>query len=308
MADVPFILDQFKILDEMAIVQHEKPDQEKLIELIPEFDAYFCSLNVQVTQEVIDNARKLKAIVTPSTGLDHIDVAYAASRGIDIIGLKTDYGLLDQLTATAELAWGLLLSVSRKIPWGFDAVKTGYWARDRFRGHQLSGKTLGILGLGRLGKMIADYGKAFRMNVLACDIQDIECEGVKRVSFETLLQESDVLSIHIHLTPENAGLISREAIAGMKDGVVIINTSRGAIIDEKAFLEALESGKIGAAGVDVIHGEWRPDLEKHPLVEYARSHENLVISPHLGGVTFESQAMAYGYSINKLYSYLKALK
>lgn len=307
MANLPFLIEEFKTLEKLAEVTHEIPDQGKLLELIPEYDAYFCSLEVKVTKEIIDAGYKLKAIVTPSTGTDHIDVEYAKQKGIEILSLKNDYELLKQITATAEIAFGLMLAAVRKIPWGFDAAKAGYWARDRFRGMQISGKTLGILGYGRLGEIVADYAKAFRMKVIACDVRKFKSEGVNQVDFDTLVREADIISIHIHLTPDNKGIIGKEAFAKMKNGVVIINTSRGAIIDEKAFLNALESGKIGAAGVDVIDGEWREDIGNHMLIEYARKHENLLITPHLGGVTFESQKMAYGYSIKKLYTFLKKL-
>ena len=149
----------------------------------------------------------------------------------------------------------------------FDAAKAGHWARDEFRGHQLSGKTLGILGYGRLGRMAAEYGKAFRMRVLACDVRKVEpAEGVEIVDFERLLRESDVLSIHIHLTEENRGLINTGAFAMLKPGAVLINTSRGAIVDEQAFLEALLSGRLAGAGVDVIEGEWNENLADHPLI------------------------------------------
>jgi len=176
------------------------------------------------------------------------------------------------------------------------------------RGHQLAGKTLGILGCGRLGTIMGQYGQAFRMKIVGCDTRDVEMVGVEfeRVDLDRLLRESDVLSIHIHLTEENRGLIDRHALAKMKPGAILINTSRGAIIDEVALLDALKHGPLAAAGLDVIEGEWRDDLEQHPLIEYSRSHGDLVITPHVGGVTYESQAMAYAAAAHKLAEYLQA--
>lgn len=306
--DTPFAAEMSEQLNGIASVDHYSPSSPQLLDRIPEYDGYFCSLKVQLTGEMIDNAKKLKVIVTPSTGLDHIDVVSAANKGIDILSLKHEYGFLDQLTATAELSWGLLLSVVRKIPWAFAAAREGDWARDRYRGTQLSGKTLGILGYGRLGRMVARYGKAFRMNVIACDVKKINDDSIEQVDFPTLLSVSDVLSIHLHLTPETKGLIDKQAIAGMKDGAVLINTSRGAIVEEAGLLEGLRSGKVAAAGLDVIDGEWRDDLANHGLIQYARNHDNLLISPHIGGITHESNRLAYRHALHMLKDYLHNCK
>lgn len=308
MADIsaaPWVLG---LLQAVATVEVAQADRQVLEERIHEFDAYFATLQVRVDAGIIRRATRLRAIATPSTGTDHIDVREAEAAGIVVLSLKDDHELLERITATAELAWGLLLACVRRLPWAFAAAQRGDWARDRYRGHQLAYKTLGILGYGRLGRMVAEYGKAFRMQVIACDVRPFSAPGVERVDLDTLLARADVLSIHIHLSEENRGLLSRAAFARMKPGIVIINTSRGAIIDEEALLEALESGKVAAAGLDVIEGEWREDLAEHPLIRYARSHENLVISPHIGGVTWESQAMALEHTAHKLADYLRQLK
>jgi len=308
MSNVPFIREDFKVFEEIAVVSHETPDQEKLKRMIRGYDAYYCSLELQVTREIIDEGIDLKAIVTASTGTDHIDVGYAEEKGIKIISLKNDYDLLKGITSTAELAFGLLLAAVRKIPWSFDAAKAGIWGRDKFRGMQLKGKTFGILGYGRLGEIAAEYAKAFRMKVIACDLRKFESEDVKQVDFETLLRESDIISIHIHLTEENKKLINKRAFSLMKQGVVLVNTSRGAVIDEEAFLEALKSGRVGAAGIDIIEGEWSDDISSHPLIKYSRENQNLVITPHIGGITFEAQKTAYSHAIKKLYEYLLQIK
>lgn len=276
------------------------PDRRTLLQLIPDAEAYLASLKVVFDREAFDRACRLRVIATPSTGTDHLDLECAAERGVKVITLKNETEFLDKVTSTAELAWGLLLAAVRRIPSAYADTLKGNWGRDRFRGHQIAYKTLGILGFGRLGRIVAEYGKAFRMKVIACDIKPFEAAGVERVDFETLLARSDVLSIHIHLSEDNRGLISKEAFARMKRGVVIINTSRGAIIDEEALIEALDSGIVSAAGLDVIHGEWRDDLAEHPLIRYARGHDNLIIVPHLGGTTFEAQDMTLRFIADKL--------
>jgi len=137
-------------------------------------------------------------------------------------------------------------------------------------------------------------------------VRPIDAPGVEMVDFDTLLGTADVISIHVHLTDANRSLIDAAAFAKMKEGVVIVNTSRGAIIDEAAFERSLRSGKVGAAGLDVIDGEWRDDLADHPLIRYAREHDNLVISPHVGGVTYESQAMTMQFVADKVAEAIRA--
>jgi len=277
------------------------PTGKNLLEKLPEADAYFASLKTPVDAALLAQCPRLRLIATPSTGHDHLDVKAAKAQGIEILSLRGETVFLNSVTATAELAWGLLLAAVRKLPAACAAANEGIWARDRFRGHQLSGKTLGILGFGRLGRMMADYAHAFRMPVIACEhTTDPLADGVRRVDFDTLLRESDVLSIHVHLTEENRNLIDREAIKKMKPGAVLINTSRGAIVDEAALVDSLEGGHLLAAGVDVIDGEWDSDLYNHTIVAYARTHENLIITPHIGGVTLQSQRAGYQFIAEKL--------
>ncbi len=309
MADTSWCPEVLEPLKQYANIITLKPTRKNLLNNIDKFNAYIASLYVRLDKEILDRAKRLRVIVTPSTGTDHIDIKTAIQKNIVILSLKNDTDFLDSITATAELTWALLLATIRKIPWAFEAAKSGFWARDRFRGHQLSGKTLGILGYGRLGRIIGQYAKAFRMNVIAHDIRSIDEirpeEYIEIVTFKKLLHESDILTIHIHLTEENRNLINLKTLSEMKKGAILINTSRGAIIDEQALIDALNSGQISAAGLDVIHGEWNTNLKEHPLIKYANTHENLIISPHIGGVTYESQKMTLEFSINKLIHFIK---
>lgn len=306
MADVTACPDVFAPLAAVGEVVSLPADQNTLQQRIGEFDAYVASLQVRADASVLERASKLRAIATPSTGTDHIDLQEAKRRGIEVISLKDDTQFLDRITATAELAWALLLAVVRQLPWACAAANRGDWARDRFRGRQISGLTLGVLGYGRLGRMVAEYGKAFRMKVLACNDNPVQpASGVTMVSFEQLLRDSDVLSIHIHLTERNRNLLNRNAIFAMKPGSILINTSRGAIVDEAALIDALNTGHLAGAGVDVIDGEWELDLSEHRMLRYAMTHRNLVVTPHVGGVTFESQRMAYARTVEKLLEFLQ---
>jgi len=275
-------------------------DAEAIGAALAQAQAYYATLHARLTDAMMAAAPGLRAITTPSTGLDHLDLDAAAARGIAVLSLKDDRAFLDGITATAELTWALLLACSRQLPPAVEAARRGDWARDRFRGHQLAGKTCGILGCGRLGTMVAQYARAFRMEVIACDLEPVELSWVEQVSMDELLARSDVLSLHVHLTEANRGLLGATEFARLKPGAVLLNTSRGAIVDEAALLAALEDGRLAAAGLDVIEGEWRDDLADHPLIRYAASHANLVITPHVGGVTYESQALAFEAAARKL--------
>jgi D-3-phosphoglycerate dehydrogenase len=305
MIDLKLAPDALAPLGEIAEVDHLPGDPVKLRQIIGNYDAYFGNADLPVNAEMLQHAPRLKVIASPSTGTDHLDVAEMERRGIALLSLTREYELLNTFTATAECAWGFLLACMRRIPAGLDAVRKGDWARERFTGRQLSRKTLGVIGVGRLGKMVVEYGKAFRMRVLGCDPKPIQIPGVEQADMETLLAQSDVISIHVHLTQQTRGMISRDAFAKMKHGVVLINTSRGAIIDEAALLEALQSGKVAAAGLDVIDGEWMKDITQHPLVRYAQQHNNLVITPHVGGATVESIGDARIFMAKKLAEYIQ---
>ncbi len=298
-----------ELLESRCEVTHSDPSQELLRETIERFDGFLTPLGVQSDAEVISRAKRLKLIATPTTGTDHIDLSAAKAAGITVFSLREDKDLLNEITSTAEMAWALLLAVVRRLPWAFESVRSGRWESGPFRGRQLSGKTLGVLGYGRLGRFVAEYGQAFQMTVLICDHKPQRGlpPRVKQVEFEDLLRSSDVVSIHIHLTEENRNLFDRRALQMMKPGAVLINTSRGAIIDESALLDALCDGPLAGAGVDVICGEDRADIGSHPLVRYARSHENLVISPHTGGVTFEPVALVCKRMAERIVAFMEAI-
>jgi D-3-phosphoglycerate dehydrogenase len=296
-------LSDLQLLGEVIVLPAR---QNLLMERIGEFDGFLTPITLETSQEVLTAATRLQVIASASTGTDHIDIAQAQRQGVTVLSLKDDADLLNRITATAEMAWALLLATVRKLPAAVDAAMQGNWDREQFRGTQLSGKVLGILGYGRLGKMVGRYGKAFGMEVLACDRSTIEVGNhVTQVDLETLLQRSDVISIHVHLSDETRGLFDSDAFSKMKPGAFLVNTSRGAIIDERAILDALNSGRLTGAGLDVIDGERGMELKKHPLLKYASEHDNLVISPHIGGATVESQTLAIERTIQKLANFLE---
>lgn len=256
----------------------------------------------------LDKMPNLKIIATPTTGLNHIDVGEAEKRGVKIISLRGHTEFLDKITATAEETLGLMIALVRKLPWAFDYVRGGGWVeRDRFRGHQLAGKTLGILGFGRLGKMVARYALAMGMEVIAADpnVEEgvMDKFGVRKVSMKALFEKSDVLSVHVLLTDETKNLVKEEHLKMMKPGAYFINTARAEIIAEGALEKALEEKWIAGAAVDVMWGEegglqFEKELKNNRLWQYANSHDNLLIVPHIGGAAYEAMQVTEDFVAN----------
>ncbi len=284
--------------------------QTDLVSKIKAFNILLVRLGLRVDETVLAATRKLLVVGTPTTGLDHIDLVSAARRGVAVLSLQGERSFLDQVYATAEHTMALLLSLIRKLPSAFEAVKHDEWRRDIYRGHELNGKTLGIVGCGRLGSMVAHYAQAFNMNILVYDpYQSNIPEGITICSsLEELLVKSDIVSIHVILNEETKNMFSNPQFDQLKPGAFFVNSARGDLVDEVALLKALKSGRLAGAALDVVQNEDRigKDLTS-PLVEYARSHDNLIITPHIGGATFESVEKADLFIADKIHQYLKAL-
>lgn len=274
------------------IVDHAM-DRETLLQEIGGFDILIMRFAHRIDREVLQAAHRLKVIASNVTGIDHIDEITANNLNISIICLKGEYEFLRSIHATAELTWGLLLSLMRLLPHASNHVQQGGWNRNAFIGHELAGKTLGVLGFGRIGEKVARYGIAFNMNVLAYDPHPTG-RSLDNLTFVNSLIElcikSDILSIHIPLNKNTWHLIGRDVFDKLPNTSVILNTSRSAIIDQELLLDALINKQLAGAALDVVdgeHSEQLPPVTKH-LLEYTRTHSNLIITPHIGGVTWES--------------------
>ena len=280
-----------------------------LSELLLDADVIITRLSYAIDSDFIEKAPQLKIIVTATTGLDHIDLDLMKSRGIEVLSLKGETKFLSTITATAELTWGLLLSLIRCIPHAFNDVLNGNWNRDCFRGYELKGKTIGVIGYGRLGKMVAHYGQAFDMKVIAYDPY-VSKSNVPLVELNQLMSESDVISIHVPYTEDTKNLLDEREFASIKKGALLINTSRGSIINDSALLSMLKNGYIGGAALDVLSGEefFREGEDcwpaSDPLVKYAKSNDNLILVPHIGGLTYDSAYATELFMAKKLTSYL----
>ncbi|MFP6660103.1 MAG: D-glycerate dehydrogenase [Myxococcota bacterium] len=253
-----------------------------------ESEGLLCLLTDRVDRALIEACPRLRVISSCSVGVDHIDLGAASERGI-VVG-NTPGVLTD---ATADLAFGLLLAAARRLVEGDRFVREGHWRAERrwypsmFLGADLSGKTLGVLGLGPIGRAVARRAAGFGMRVVGWTRSMREVEGVETLALPEVLAQSDFVSVHVALAEETRGLIGEKAIAAMKPTAILINTARGGIVDEAALAEALASGALFAAALDVFADE--PLAPESPL----RDLPNVVLAPHMGSATHRTrEAMA----------------
>lgn len=255
---------------------------EELKAVIKDYDALIIRSATKVTSDIIEAAARLKFIGRAGVGLDNVDLTAATKKGI--VAMNTPAG---NTTATAEHTMSLILALSRNIPQACASVKAGKWERSKFSGVELYGKTLGIVGFGRIGSTVAKFSKSFGMEVIAYDpylsMEIASQKGVKMVDLKTLLKESDYITIHIPKSAETKSMISDQEFAIMKKNVRIINCARGGIIDEAALVRALESKRIAGCALDVYDKE--PPPADFPLFKL----DNCVVTPHLGASTSEAQ-------------------
>lgn len=291
------------VLRKFGALREYDDTNQSLLEAVKECEVLVVRLRYAIDAELIEAAPRLRYIVSATTGLDHIDLNAAAMRGIQVVSLKGETEFLNTVSSTAELAWGLLLSVVRRIPAAHAAVTAGHWNRDSFWGRDLFGLRLGILGMGRLGTKVAGYGRAFGMTVSYCD-PHVEASLVGLARYSTaaeLAAANDVLSIHVPFDDSTVRIVDREVLTRMSPTGILINTSRGAVLDEDALLDLLEQNKFGGAGLDVIRDEAGEIVVRNSrLLRYLNENDNLVVTPHIGGATRSSMHKAEEFVANKL--------
>lgn len=276
--------------DEAQLIRAETT-AESIAQTIRDADALVdSSIRVPVTDKMIADAPDLKVISCASTGTDHVARGEVNRRGIKVISLRDHPDVIANLTPAAELTWALLMACARKLPAALDHVRGGGWIREEFPGLMLNGRQLGLIGCGRIGGWMARYATAFGMRLVGYDpFVSAMPPSIAAQPIETVVRESDVVSVHVPLTQETRGLLSASLLSQIKPGAIVLNTSRGAIVDEAALLAGLKSGRIGAAGLDVLDGE--PEIANHPLLAYAKEHDNLLITPHCGGFSPDAVAI-----------------
>ncbi|MDH3347087.1 MAG: D-isomer specific 2-hydroxyacid dehydrogenase family protein [Desulfobulbaceae bacterium] len=292
-----------ELISDLAEVEAGDLDRIQLLDKVRDVDVLWLRLRHQIDKEVFDAASKLKYIVTPTTGLNHIDMEKAKARGIKVLSLRGEVEFLQNIRASAEHTMALMLAVLRNLPAASLSVDCGGWQRDPYKGRELYETRVGLLGFGRIGKLVARYLHAFGSEILAHDPkveQDENFPYVQFVTREELLRTSDLVSLHVDLNPATVSFFGAEDFQLMKEGSYFINTSRGELLDEESLLRSLEQGKLAGAGLDVVWNEHQVEQGASHLITYAKHHSNVVITPHIAGCTEESMAKTEIFMARKL--------
>jgi len=258
----------------------DQPDvtPEELMESAAEYDVFVVRSRTKVREALIDAATNLKAIVRGGVGLDNIDVEYARSKGVQVLNTPTA-----STDAVAELAIGYIFALARNIPQMAASMKAGEWAKKSFKGKEIGGKTLGLVGAGRIAQATGSRARALGMSVVAYDPYVESADGIAMMSLEDVLSRADYLSLHVPHTDETHNIIGAEELAKAKDGVSIINCGRGGTLDENVLYAAIESGKVAGAALDVYAEE---PSKGHKLYTLSQ----VIGSPHIGAGTSEASA------------------
>lgn len=257
---------------------------QELIQVVGEYEALIVRSRTQVTAEVLAAAGRLKVVGRAGVGVDNIDLETARKRGVTVVNAPTSVSL-----AVAELTLGLMLALARQLPTANAGMKAGAWLKSELQGGELREKTLGILGVGRVGMEVGYRASAFGMRVLGYDplisAEEIEHRGAKPVPLDELYARADFISLHLPLTAETRAMVGASAFGRMKRGVYLVSTARGGILSEQALLEALETGQVAGAALDVFASE-------PPGATALVRHPHVIATPHIGAQTVEAQSRA----------------
>ncbi|HUK79039.1 MAG TPA: hydroxyacid dehydrogenase [Nitrososphaerales archaeon] len=258
--------------------------KDELLAVAGEYDAFIVRSRTKIDHAVLDRAAKLRLVARPGTGLDNVDVEYAKSRGVTVVNSPESL-----VEGVAEHVVLLMLALSRKLVTADVGTRAGKWEKNALMGRELKGRVLGIVGLGRIGKRIAEIAKTLGMSVLFYDVITIPPEvaaflGARVVGLDELFRESDYITLHVPMTPDTAHMVGTQRLGQMKKTAYLINTSRGGVIDETALASALQNGAIAGAALDVF--------EKEPPVGPILTAPNTILTPHIGGQTEEAQTNA----------------
>ncbi|MFH1683502.1 MAG: phosphoglycerate dehydrogenase [Candidatus Margulisiibacteriota bacterium] len=256
--------------------------EDELVKIIPQYDALVVRSATKVTPKIIEAGKNLKIIGRAGVGVDNVDLPTATKNGVIVVNSPEG-----NTVAAAEHTWAMLLTMARQIPQAYAKLKAGNWDRKSFKGIEVLNKTLGVIGLGKIGRRVASYALGMGMKVTAYDPfvteEYAKSLGIELKQLEDIIKESDFITFHIPKTKETANMINKDSIAKMKKGVRLVNVARGGIINEADLAEALKSGKVAAAALDVFEKEPLP--ADSPLLKL----DNVVVTPHLGASTVEAQ-------------------
>jgi len=292
---IPNVKKNLELLGNCCILS--KVNEQTVVEYLSnnDIDTIFTNPNKQGFILGEKTLQGITRIITASTGLNHIDMKYCNNNNIEVTSITTDYDMLRQIPSTAEHTFGLMMSLIRNIPKSFDSVKQGNWDWEPFIGKQICDLSVGIVGYGRLGTMMAKYCNAFDADVLVCDPYN-KAFQYYNTKLDWMFANVDVISLHVHVNDETKYMINDDIINKATKPVYIINTSRGEIVDESAIIRGFENGKIAGYATDVLEHEF-DDISKSPIIQNIDKY-NIIVTPHLGGSTIGAQQIAYNRVIN----------
>lgn len=291
-----------RILESNGMIVAYEPEisAERLLEVVGRFDAVVVRSRTRVTADVVSRAERCRVIARVGVGLDNIDVAAAEARGMRVVNAAEA-----ATTAVAELVLALMLSMARQVPRADAGMRGGEWLKPEIKGTELRGKYLGIVGLGNIGRRLGRLARALNMNIIGHDVVPIDAEfardvGLMKADLDTLLRSSDYVSLHVPLLDSTRHMIGAERLALMKPTARLVNTSRGGIVDEDALYEAISSGRLAGAALDVFESE---PAAGHRLSKL----DGVVLTPHLGAMTAEAQALAANVAAEKIIQVLRGV-
>lgn len=285
--------------DDVRLTAPGKMSRDEVLEAVADADALVVRSGTQVDRELLERGDTLKVVGRAGVGVDNVDIAAATERDVVVMNAPAA-----NTVSTAEHAFALLLAMARHVPQGQVSLGAGEWARKQYVGTELRGKTLGIVGIGRIGREVGARALAFQMRVLSYDpyvpedaARDLGFEPL--ASLDDLLAASDVVTLHALVTPDTRNMVNADTLAKMKDGARLVNVARGALVDEAALAAALDSGKLAGAAIDVYAEE--PPPPDHPLID----HPKVIHTPHLAASTHEAQALVGTLIAEQVLDYLR---
>jgi D-3-phosphoglycerate dehydrogenase len=274
-------VDMLRAAPGVEVIERVGLTEDQLLPIVADVDAWVVRSATKVTRRLLEGAPRLRWVGRAGAGLDTIDVVAAKERGVEVMNVRGANSI-----AVAELTFGLLLSLFRRLPEADASLRRGEWLKSKLMGRELRGKTIGIVGMGKIGRAVAQRAIAFEMRCLAHDplvpAEAVRAAGAEPVGLDALLAQSDVVSLHVPVTADTKTMIDAKRIATMKHGAVLVNAARGDLVDENALLAALQSGQLAGAALDVFSTE-------PPGASPLLSLPNVVASPHIGASTREAQ-------------------
>ena len=286
-------------------VIHVEAEADPVARGLQQADVFLdASMKVPLTATMINAADSLQLLITATTGADHIDTQALEARGIPLKTLRGQGEFLRNITPAAELTWLLLMACARRLRGAIQHVQGGGWDRQQFPGAMLHGRTLGVIGCGRIGTWVSRYGQAFGMQTIGYDpfLQQFP-ETIEQRSLEQVFSEADFVVLTLTFSDATKGLVTAGELQRMKPGAVLINTSRGAIVRQQDLLQGLQQGRPAFFGTDVLEGE--PDIEQSPIWQYAREHDNVVITPHIGGFSPDALQRVLRFTAERIVTFFE---